>query len=111
LNAAARLICPHGGQVQVAPRQVDVLVGGLPALREGDLVGAPITGCQVKVTAFTNPCTAIVAELPIPGVALSLTAMAQGRPLLLQGVRALTNSRPPGTAVVAFPGQTNVMAT
>jgi hypothetical protein len=104
------MTCPHGGQVQIAPRQEIVLIGGAPALAEGDLVGAPIVNCQVKVTPLTNPCTNIVSEVPAPGVGQSLVARCAGRPLLLEGVTAITNSRPPGVALVVFPGQTIVMA-
>jgi hypothetical protein len=104
------MMCPHGGQVEIVPRQMIVLVGGAPALAEGDLVGAPIGGCQVRVTPATSPCTNVVSEIPAPGAGQSLVAMIGGRPALLEGLEAITNSRPPGVATVVFPGQMIVMA-
>jgi hypothetical protein len=94
----------------LAPRQTTVLVGGAPGLMEGDLVGAPIVGCPVPVTPATSPCLTVVSEIPLPGVGQSLSAMGDGRPLLLEGVQAITNGRPPGMVMVVFPGQTTVLA-
>ncbi len=110
LNAEAKLICSHGGQVQIIPKQMIVLVGGAPALAEGDLVGAPIVGCGLPTTPATSPCTNVVSEIPAPGAGQSLVGMCAGRPLLLEGVQGITDSRPPGNVSVVFPGQVIALA-
>jgi hypothetical protein len=110
LNAEAKLICSHGGQVIVIPKQFMVLAGGAPALLLGDLIGSPIVGCLLVPTPVTSPCINIVSEIPIPGVGMAPMAMSDGRPLLLEGIMGITDSVPPGTFEVVFPGQTMVMA-
>jgi hypothetical protein len=110
LNAEAKLICAHGGQVIVIPKQVTVLAGGAPVLRVGDLVGSPILGCTLPPTPVTSPCINIVTEIPIPEVGMSPLVMAAGEPVLLVGITGITDSIPPGTFQVVFPGQETVMA-
>ena len=36
LQSGCSMMCPHGGQVQVAPSQSKVLLGGAPALFASD---------------------------------------------------------------------------
>ena len=110
LNANARILCSHGGQVAVIPKQTQVLVGGAPALCVGDLEGSLVLNCPIPPTPLTKPCTVLVSVPPIPGVAASLVAKAMGRPLLLAGATGITDGVPPGPAMVAFPGQTQVLA-
>jgi hypothetical protein len=110
LNVSARLMCSHGGQVVLIPKQTSVLVAGAPALSAGDLVGSPIVGCGLVPSPTTTPCTNVVSEIAIPGVGQSMGAVCAGRPLLLEGVQGITNSIPPGTLIVASPGQAKVMA-
>ena len=50
LTTNAVLMCPHGGQVTLIPRQVQVLAQGAPVLRLVDLIGAPIVGCTQPPT-------------------------------------------------------------
>lgn len=103
-------MCIHGGKVEVIPKQFTVLVGGAPALRVGDVMGSPIVGCPVPPTPATKPCTTVVSEIPIPAVGASMTAMAGGQPLLLEGLSGVTDGVPPGTIMVDFAGQTTVTA-
>lgn len=103
-------MCAHGGQVTVIPKQVQVLAGGAPVLCVGDLAGSPIAGCPIPPTPATKPCTLIASEIPIPAVGMSPTVMAGGKPVLLAGIQGLTDGVPPGPIIVAFPGQTQVMA-
>ena len=107
LTNNAVLMCNHGGKVQVLPRQMQVSVAGGFVICDPDLVGAPITGCQVKTTALTQPCTAVVETLP---GSTSPTVMVAGRPVYVQTLVGVTNSRPPGTVEVVFPGQIIVQA-
>lgn len=102
LNASARLICAHGGQVMVIPKQPQVLIGGAPALAEPDLLGSPIVGCAIPPTPATKPCTAVVSSLP---GSTSLKVMVGGRPAYLDTFQGLTDGVPPGNVMVVFAGQ------
>jgi hypothetical protein len=110
LNLSAKIMCIHGGQVMLIPKQMTVLVGGAPVLRTTDVMGSPIVGCPVPPTPATVPCTAVVSEIAIPGVGASLTATAGGLPLLLEGLSGITDGVPPGTIMVDFAGQETVTA-
>jgi uncharacterized Zn-binding protein involved in type VI secretion len=110
LNAEAIIMCDHGGQVTLIPKQTSVLVGGAPALRLGDVMGSPIVGCALPPTPVTVPCTVVVSEIPIPGVGASLTGMCGGQPLLLEGLTGITDSVPPATIMVVDAGQETVTA-
>ena len=103
----ATIMCAHGGQVTLIPKQTQVLAGGGPVLCEGDLSGAPILGCLQPPSPGTKPCTMVVSTLP--GSA-SLTVFAAGRPVLLQTLQGLTDGVPPGTLMVVNPGQATVQA-
>ncbi len=106
LNANARLMCAHGGQVTVIPRQATVTAGGAPMLAAPDLVGAPILGCaQVPTPAGTKPCTTIVSELP---GSTSLKVTVGGRPAYVATFTAMTDGVPPGVVTVLAPGQASV---
>lgn len=98
----AVLMCPHGGQVTLMPRQVQVLAQGAPVLRLVDLIGAPIVGCAQPPTPATVPCTLVVS--PLPG-STSLTVMINGIPALIASATAITNGVPPGIVTVISPGQ------
>lgn len=104
------MICAHGGQVIIIPKQFTVLAGGAPVLLQGDLIGAPIVGCALVPTPVTSPCINIVSEIPIPDVGFAPLVISNGRPVLLEGITGITDSVPPGVFEVIFPGQTTVMA-
>lgn len=102
LNANARLVCAHGGQVLVTPKQTAVVFGGAPALAEPDLLGAPITGCSVAATGTTKPCTTLVASNPN---STSTRVLVLGRPAYVQTFTGVTDGVPPGVVTVENPGQ------
>jgi hypothetical protein len=102
LTVNAVLMCPHGGQVTLIPRQVQVLAQGAPILRLVDLIGAPIVGCTQPPTGPTLPCTLVVS--PLPG-STSLTVSINGIPALIATATAITNGVPPGVVTVISPGQ------
>jgi uncharacterized Zn-binding protein involved in type VI secretion len=110
INTSAKIMCAHGGQVTLIPKQMTVLVGGAPAMCVGDLVGAPIVGCAQPPTPATVPCVTVVSEIPIPMVGMSPTVMVGGKPVLLAGINGITSGVPPSPLIVAFPGQTTVLA-
>ncbi|HEX4107630.1 MAG TPA: hypothetical protein VHX88_05820 [Solirubrobacteraceae bacterium] len=110
LNGEAQIICPHGGKVIVVPKQFQVLVGGAPALASGDLEGSVIVECPIPATPLTSPCLLVATEIPEPGVGQSIAGLCAGRPLLLEGIQALTNGRPPGLTITVYPGQVQVIA-
>ena len=109
VNAAAQIMCAHGGKVTVIPKQVKVLAGGQPVLCVGDLVGSPIVGCAQPTTAVTVQCTAVASEIPIPMVGMSLKVLVNGKPVLLAGINGVTSGVPPSPLIVAFPGQVTVL--
>lgn len=108
VNSQARIVCPHGGQVLLIPKQTTVLAGGAPVMCAPDLVGAPIAGCTVPVTPATKPCTTVVSTLPgSTAVKVSVT----GRPVYVDTLVGTTDGVPPAVVTVASPGQTVVDAT
>jgi hypothetical protein len=102
LTVNAVLMCPHGGQVTLIPRQVQVLAQGAPILWLVDLIGAPIVGCTQPPTPATVPCTLVVS--PLSG-STSLTVSVNGIPALIATATAVTNGVPPGVVTVISPGQ------
>jgi hypothetical protein len=102
----ARIICAHGGQVQLVPKQQKVLIEGGFVLCEPDLVGSPIVGCP-QAGPGIKPCTAIVST--IPG-STSPTTSVDGRPVYVQTLSGLTDGVPPGTIICVSPGQAVVQA-
>jgi len=110
LTTSARIMCAHGGQVQLIPKQMKVLAGGAPVMCLGDLMGSPIVGCAQPPTPVTVPCTAVVSEIPIPMVGMSPKVLVGGKPVLLAGINGITSGVPPSPLIVAFPGQVKVMA-
>jgi len=106
LTADARIMCDHGGQVQVIPRQEKVSIEGSPVICLGDLEGAPIVGCPLASPA-TKPCTTVLA--PLPG-SVSVIVFIDGNPVHVDGFTAATDSVPPATVSVLFAGQALVQA-
>lgn len=109
ITSAAKIMCAHGGQVTLIPKQVKVLAGGQPVLCVGDLVGSPIVGCAQPTTSVTVQCLAVASEIPIPMVGMSPKVMVNGKPVLLAGINGVTTGVPPSPLIVAFPGQTTVL--
>jgi hypothetical protein len=107
VTSSARIICPHGGQVTLIPRQSTVTVQGAPILRESDLIGAPIVGCAQPPSVGSKPCTTVVSVLP-GGSAPAVTAV--GMPVHLDSLSGMTDGVPPGTVMVVSAGQASVQA-
>lgn len=103
----ARIICAHGGQVTLIPRQTTVTIQGGAVLRETDLMGAPIVGCAQPPSAATKPCTVVVSIMP--GGSAPLVSVG-GMPAHLDTLMGMTDGVPPGTVSVVSPGQTTVQA-
>jgi hypothetical protein len=110
VTSAAKIMCAHGGQVTLIPKQVKVLAGGQPVLCVGDLVGSPIVGCAQPPTPATAPCLVVASEIPIPMAGMSPKVMVNGKPVLLAGINGVTSGVPPSPLIVAFPGQVTVLA-
>jgi hypothetical protein len=108
VTAAAKIMCAHGGQVTLIPKQVKVLAGGMPVLCVGDLIGSPIVGCAQPPTPATAPCLVVASEIPIPMVGMNPKVMVMGKPVLLAGINGITSGVPPSQLIVAFPGQVKV---
>ncbi len=110
VTTAAKIMCAHGGQVTLIPKQFKVLAGGQPVMCVGDLVGSPIVGCAQPPTPVTVPCLAVASEIPIPMVGMNPMVFVQGKPVLLAGINGVTTGVPPSPLIVVFPGQVKVLA-
>ena len=102
LTAQAQLMCGHGGQVMLIPRQGVVTIRGAPVMCVPDLIGAPIVGCAQPPTPATKPCTTVVSTLP---GSWSLKVLVGGRPAYVATATGLTDGVPPSPITVVFPGQ------
>ncbi len=107
VTSNAVIMCSHGGQVTLVPKQTQVTIQGGAVLCEPDLVGAPIVGCAQPPTPSTVPCTVVVSTLP---GSTSLKAFVGGRPAYVATLAGITDGVPPGTLIVTSPGQTTVQA-
>jgi hypothetical protein len=110
LNSSAVITCTHGGKVTAIPKQMQVTMGGSPALRLTDLMGSPII-CTVPPTPSTKPCLTVVAP---PQIWASKTVTVGGLPLLMQmpGPSGTTDGVPPvpmAGLICAFAGAPTVM--
>jgi hypothetical protein len=99
----AMIMCPHGGQVTLVPRQTQVVVQGGPALCEPDLIGAAIVGCTQPASPGSKPCTFVVSTLPGSS---SPQITVGGRPVYLDTLTGMTDGVPPGIITVVNPGST-----
>ena len=107
VTSNASIMCMHGGQVTLIPKQTQVLIQGGAVLCEGDLVGAPIVGCAQAPSPGTKPCTTVVSTLP---GSTSLKVLVGGRPAHVATLQGITDGVPPGNLIVANPGQASVQA-
>ena len=105
VTSNAAIMCIHGGQVTLIPRQAEVTIDGGAVLSEPDLVGAPIIGCAQPPSPGSKPCTLVVSTLP---GSTSLKVTVGGRPAYVATLTGLTDGVPPGALIVTSPGQTIV---
>lgn len=103
----AVILCSHGGLVTLIPNQAQVSIAGGMVLCEPGLVGAPIAGCTLAPSPVTKPCMAVVSTLPGSSAP---TVQVAGLPPYLATLSGITDSVPPGTIAVVFPGQVVVQA-
>jgi hypothetical protein len=105
VTSNAVIMCIHGGQVTIIPKQMQVTIDGGAVLCEPDLIGSPIVGCAQPPSPGTKPCTMVVSTLP---GSTSLKVMVGGRPAYVATLSGITDGVPPGALIVSFPGQTIV---
>jgi hypothetical protein len=110
INGSAVIQCIHQGKVNVIPKQMQVTIGGSPAIRLTDVLGSPIV-CPVPPSPGSKPCLAVVAPPPLWA---SKTVMVGGMPLLMQmpGPSGTTDGVPPvpnAGLICSFAGQATVM--
>ena len=112
-NVNAVITCPHqSGIAKPPPKQGKVMVGGAPALRITDVMGAPVLpGCVNLPTPATpafKPCTTIAA----PAAMGSAKVLIGGVPALLATSLMTTDSvvPVPNGTTVKFAGQILVNA-
>jgi hypothetical protein len=107
VTSNAQIMCTHGGQVTLIPKQFEVQIQGGYVLCDPDLSGCPIAGCAQPPTTSTKPCTTVVSTLP---GSTSTKVTVGGRPVLLATLQGLTDGVPPGSLMVVSPGQMVVEA-
>jgi len=101
VTSNATIMCVHGGRVMVTPRQMKVQIQGGSVMCLPDLIGAPIVGCLQPPSPSTKPCTIVVST---PS-GFSPKVLVDGRPVYLATLTGITDGVPPGTILVATPGQ------
>jgi hypothetical protein len=105
LTTAATIMCPHGGQAVLVTTNATVMVGGAPALTMADV--HMIAGCAFFIGPKPSPC------LRIQWVSGSTLVTVNGVPVLTQasiGLCLSPEQAPQGPPVIAFAGQTTVLA-
>jgi hypothetical protein len=107
VTSNARIVCAHGGQVTLIPKQPTVTIQGGAVLRETDLMGSPIVGCAQPPTVSSKPCTLVVSVMP-GGSAPTVSVV--GMPAHLDSLMGMTDGVPPGTISVLSAGQATVQA-
>jgi hypothetical protein len=107
VTSNAAIMCVHGGQVTLTPKQTQVMIQGGAVLCDGDLIGAPIVGCAQPASPGSEPCTTVISTLP---GSTSLKVLVGGRPAYVATLTGITDGVPPGSLVVANPGQGSVQA-
>ena len=96
LTRGSRLVCCHGGEIELPRGGGKVRSGGHAELTVNDLVGAPVRGCPLP----TKACTKVVRVID-PGWQ---GTRVSGTTPVLETVIALTDSGPPGLCLVVDPG-------
>jgi hypothetical protein len=105
VTSNATIMCPHGGQVVLIPKQQTVSIQGGAVLCEPDLTGAPIAGCALPPSPTSKPCTTVVSTLP---GSTSLKVLVGGRPPYVATLSGFTDGVPPAPITVVSPGQMSV---
>jgi len=102
LTQAATIMCPHAGQAVAVPQNVNVLIGGSPVLVVSDVF--TIVGCVFNIAGAPAPCVNIQWTMP------AVSVMVNNVPVLLQtSVGLCMGGSGAVPAVIAYPGQTQVL--
>jgi hypothetical protein len=111
LTKGSTLKCANQGTVTLTPTQSKLTVSGQAALVDGDLSGAPISGC----TTVTDPQTSMLQCLTVASAAGGVAAklVVGGKGVLLKEIKGQTSgtvSGTPQTWSVTDAGQTKLKA-
>lgn len=89
ITAGSMLNCAHQGTVQLTASQTLLKVDGQPLLIQGDLDGAPISGCTIPLNPVTGtkPCTMITSMATGAGLKLKVG----GKAVLLETAAGTTD--------------------
>jgi hypothetical protein len=109
VTSNAQIMCIHGGQVTLIPKQTSVMISGGMVMCAGDLEGSPILGCPVPPSPGSKPCLTVVSVIPpMAPPSASATVKVGGKPVLLATLQGMTDGVPPGMIQVVNPGQMTV---
>ena len=104
LDAATVILCPHGGQVKVAPSVTRARLGGRPPLLSRDR--ATVVGCGFNVSGSPSPCLTVQWSL-----AATRVEVDGGAPLLSSSIGICKNAAGAPQGPVKISGyQTRVRA-
>jgi hypothetical protein len=109
ITEGSALTCAHQGRIQLRASQRLLTVDGQAVLLQGDLEGAPISGCTTPATPTSKPCLTVVSTLTGPARTLSVG----GKPALLENASGLTDGVTPAPTnqwLVQSAGQTKLTA-
>jgi hypothetical protein len=95
LTKESTLQCAHSGAVKLIPTQTKLTVAGNAVMVDGDLSGAPISGCLTVTDPNTSALTCLTVVSASGGVATKLKVGGKG--VLLQDVSGQTNGTVGGT--------------
>lgn len=97
LHQGAGILCPHGGQVQLAGFSARVRVGGQPVAVQNPR--GSVAGCPFTVTV--GPATVLTPCIGTTWMTAAQRVKAGGQPVLLQSSQSLCeNPVAPGPAAV-----------
>jgi hypothetical protein len=108
LTMASKLVCVHGGSVQIPPVSHPLAVDGQAVLVQNDVLNAPIPDCPNKGSPGQVPCTLITSVT----AGTATTLMVSGQAVLLETAQGLTNGAPPAPVLwqVQSAGQSKLTA-
>jgi len=100
VQVGATILCPHGGQVSAVTSNTRVLVGGVPAVTQGDTF--PVAGCVFTVGTKPQPCVSakwLVVSTRVliggqPAVIMSGTGLCFSGEQAPQGPPAVASAQP-----------------
>ena len=107
-NGALHCLHPGAGKVDIAAGSHFVRVNGAPVHIQPNPLARAISGCKHPASTNSKPCT---ATLSVDAAGYSVFIQIEGKPICLSSVVGITDSVPPSSYKVSYPGQALVKST